>query len=41
MPLYFFSEISNIDKYAKNKFEILVLTALTVGLIWKSCGTNP
>ena len=24
----------NIDKYAKKFFEILVLTALTVGLIW-------
>ena len=35
MPLHvFLIKHQNIGKYTKKIFEILVLTALTVGLIW-------
>ena len=41
MPPIFSQKYQNIDKYAKNFFEILVLTALTVGLIWTILELTP
>ena len=39
--LIFTQKYQNIDKYAKKKFEILELTALTVGLIWTILELTP
>ena len=41
MPLYFLSEISKYWQICKTKFEILVLTVLTVGLIWTILELTP
>ena len=37
----FTQKYQNIDEYAKNFFDILVQTALTVGLIWTLLELTP
>ena len=41
IPFFFFQKYKNIDKYAKNFFEILVQTAFTVGLLWTILKLTP